>query len=193
MLNLTKDQLKAALICAAKKDIRTYLNGVYFDPAGYVVTMDGHRLLIQKTAAFEGDGFIVPRASVEGAVKMCGKYQTIEVTRSTIGAVQYMPIDERFPDWRKVTPESVSGEPASFDADYVADFKRIQEIITGRTSWFTASAIACNGAATAICQIDDGVFGVIMPLRLNCVAPESLMESLKSFLYPSAPELQAAT
>jgi DNA polymerase III sliding clamp (beta) subunit (PCNA family) len=42
------NEVKALLLCAAKKDIRAYLNGIYFESNTRgltAVSTDGHRLL----------------------------------------------------------------------------------------------------------------------------------------------------
>lgn len=166
MLIIKSTQLKAALICAAKKDIRTYLNGVYFDPAGFMVGCDGHRMLVQKIAAFEGEAIIVPREQVDLAIKAAGKNGSIELTRQTIGYVPYASIEGTYPQWRKVIPEDVTGEAGAYNVDYVCDFKKIQELITGRDSSFGAHSIAGSGEnGPGVAIIAEDVFGIIMPMR----------------------------
>lgn len=163
-LFIKKDQLKAALIFAAKKDIRKYLVAAHFDPAGFMVTTDGHRMLVQKVTAFDGESFTVPRAIIELAIKGCGKYGVIEVTRDKVANIGYTFDDGQFPQWRKVIPDSISGEPGAYNADYVADIKAAQEMLTGRTSHFTTMSIGQNGNAPSVFLLDDGAFGVIMPI-----------------------------
>ena len=63
--------LRAALICASTEQVRYYLNGVYVDPKGYLVSTDGHRAFIGKielSGAPAFDGWIIPRDAIKRAL-----------------------------------------------------------------------------------------------------------------------------
>lgn len=62
--------LAAALMCAGKKDVRYYLNGVLLDfRAGKIVATDGHRLFCGAIPAVDFPPVIVPRDIIESTLK----------------------------------------------------------------------------------------------------------------------------
>lgn len=136
-LSLRKSDLKAALICAATKDIRYYLNGVYieFQPreGGGILTFcgtDGHILFAgtapaefmsdEQTAPF---WLIIPADAVKAACKGKMPHVTLEGLpdgRYRLGDAIFCAIEGRYLDFRRVIPDKVSGEFAHFDFDLLA-------------------------------------------------------------------------
>lgn len=123
-------KLKAALIFAAKKDIRYYLNGVLVEVQNdqiLLVSTDGHRLSIIRST-FDADQdhkaighkFIIPREMIERYLKAAGKgvltsihfepsvkngVEGYEISiQDHLGSlvIDGRAIDGKFPYWRKV-------------------------------------------------------------------------------------------
>lgn len=143
-ITVSADMLRAALICASTEQARYYINGVYVDPKGYLVSTDGHRLFCGKidlTTQGEGGGLSIAPDSFEGwiipsdAIKraLAGyKQQTIDITRHSVGAVSCARISADYPDWRRVVPQTVSGAIAQFNPAYIADMGKIGLLLTGK-------------------------------------------------------------
>ena len=69
-LNIPARSFAAALKCAAKNDVRFYLNGVYLDlPKGRIVGTNGHVMFVGKIEAATLPAVIVPRDLIESALK----------------------------------------------------------------------------------------------------------------------------
>ena len=175
--------VKALLICAAKHDVRYYLNGVCVDARAngdvVLVTTDGHRMLAYPVAtdaieALAPGQYIIPREALE-AVKPCkaGRHVlpiTIEIDvahgreNKITGATSAVTplIDGKFPDWRRVLPKTVSNEPAQYQAEYLGDFGRIAELLGTKHPH-----VHHNGSSTAIVGNLGAALGVLMPMRLD--------------------------
>lgn len=172
--------IKALLICAAKQDVRYYLKGVLVDARASdvtLVTTDGHRMLAYPVAtdaieALAPGQYIIPREALE-AVKPCkaGRVTlpiTIEIDvahgreNKITGATSAVTplIDGKFPDWRRVMPKTVSGEPAQYQAEYLGDFGRIAELLGTKHPH-----VHHNGSSAAIVGNLGAALGVLMPMR----------------------------
>ena len=129
------EQLAAALLFAAKQDIRYYLNGVFIDAkAQNIVATDGHTLYVgapNTLRGIEGDpaDVIMPREFVEAIVKWKlpsviisleddGRRLTAKGVNTQITALS---VDGKFPDWRRVYPKSedVSGGATYLNPEYL--------------------------------------------------------------------------
>lgn len=175
--------IKALLICAAKQDVRYYLKGVLVDVRASdvtLVTIDGHRLLAYPVAtdaieALAPGQYIIPREALE-AVKPCkaGRITlpiTIEIDtvkgleNKITGATSVVTplIDGKFPDWRRVMPKTVSGEPTQYNPEYVSGFGDICKLLGGKYGPY----INHNGSSAAPVTNLGPALGVIMPLRLD--------------------------
>lgn len=132
-INLTAAQLEAALLFAAKKDVRYYLNGVFFKPAaGVIYATDGHRAIEIKTPDAAGQGeFILPREAAEMALKMAkaSKQKMLSVDycadnrTGKLGGVEFIAVDAKYPDAARVFPaaENVVLAAGMLNADYYWD------------------------------------------------------------------------
>lgn len=179
-ITLDHSVIKALLICAAKQDVRHYLKGVLVDARASdvtLVTTDGHRMLAYPVAvdaieALAPGQYIIPREALE-AVKPCkaGRVTlpiTIEIDvahgreNKITGATSVVTplIDGKFPDWRRVVPKTVSGEPAQYQAEYLGDFGRIAELLGTKHPH-----VHHNGSSTAIVGNLGAALGVLMPMR----------------------------
>lgn len=182
-ITIDHNVVKALLICAAKQDVRYYLKGVCVDARATdvtLVTTDGHRLLAYPVAtdaieALAVGQYIIPREALE-AVKPCkagrvtlpitieidvahGRENKITGATSTVTPL----IDGKFPDWRRVMPKTVSGEPTQYNPEYVSGFGDICKLLGGKYGPF----INHNGNSAAPVTNLGPALGVIMPLRLD--------------------------
>lgn len=86
---------------------------------------------------------------------------SITVTGATSAVTA--PIDGKFPDWRRVMPKTVSGEPTQYNPEYVSGFGDICKLLGGKYGPF----INHNGSSAAPVTNLGPALGVIMPLRLD--------------------------
>ena len=109
--------LKAAAICAAKNDIRYYLNGVCIDVRTdsklVIVGTDGHVMFIG-VDDYEGkwngkqEEIIIPIKTVEHVLKNCNKklshiaLETLLDGEMLLDTTPFKPIDGKYQDYKKV-------------------------------------------------------------------------------------------
>jgi DNA polymerase-3 subunit beta len=168
------NELKALLLCAGKKDIRYYLNGVHFESSAHgmiAAATDGHRLLCVNLPAENAPGIknLIPRALIEAAVKTKSVYIEItidagNVTLASAGqSISGSITDGVFPDYRRVIPNSVSGiQGNDFNNTYLVDFDKIGALIEGGK----ASVLQNGPGMSALVRYEnENAIGVIMPLR----------------------------
>ena len=163
--------LKAALVCASTEQVRYYLNGVYVDPKGFLVSTDGHRMFcgrIDLAGVPAFDGWIIPRDVIKRALTSY-KDETITIAPDRVGDIACQPIDGTFPDWRRVVPTELSGENAQFNPAYIADLGKIGILLRGKRKNSLDAHIHHNGEAPAAVTFPeiDGAFAVLMPIRAH--------------------------
>ena len=176
IISISTAALKAALICASTDQHRPYINGVYIDPKGYVVSTDGHRLFcaainVGDLPAFEG--WTIPSDAVKRAVTG-NKCVNTTVTPTQCGDIAYTPVDAPYPVWRRILPAAaLSGEVAQFNPKYVADMGKIGELLGGKTS--LSAHIHHNGESPAGVTFPacPSAFAVLMPIRSSHSAPDT--------------------
>lgn len=110
---IERDILAAALVCAAKKDARYYLNGVFIEPlsSGYcVVATDGTILFagMSRNADTPTKPIIIPRDACEAALKT-KRYAIIceekeDGTYILADSIAFSPVNGTFPIWRNAVP-----------------------------------------------------------------------------------------
>ena len=169
--------LKAALICASKEQARHYINGVYVDPKGFLISTDGHRFFCAKidlvdVQAFEG--WTIPSDAIKRALAGY-KSVTIEISRERCGDVACQPIDAVYPNWRAVVPkEKLGGETAQFNPDYVADMGKIGKAL-GVSGSLTAHIHhdGNNPAAVTFPGVENA-FAVLMPIRAHATDGDAI-------------------
>lgn len=178
--------LKAATHCMAKKDIRYYLCGVLlaFKHGAVnrleVVSTDGHCMSAfsepleytdnPQTADFE---FIIPDSAVKLALKGAGKRHELTIEslpdgRYALGDTIFVPIDGKFPDYRRVIPINdvkPSETPLQFDAELLLKGQTALRDYLGGNRYTATMAhllnvgVMHNGTNQAVV--------VIMPIRPN--------------------------
>ena len=173
--------LKAVALFCSKEETRYYLKGVnlqFRSDHVIMVATNGHYLTALRQSLEEPldspiADTIIPIELID-RIKLTKHDDKAElyvdghkVTITYMGAT-YVDghIDATFPDWRRVSPSSVSGEAAQFDAAYPALFLKAARM-------FDKSAqikIGHNGLSPALVswlpsEAGLDAFGVLMPMR----------------------------
>lgn len=164
--------LSAMLGFAAKKDVRYYLIGLCVDETArgtFLVGTTGSILAAYKLDDVEHEvpkRTILPRASIETALKAAGKASDILITDTHIGLVPYTPIDGRYPDWQATVPKGdCSGIAGQLDIDLLVPFQKASNLICGKGRIFPHLWHNGAGNAVLVTMVDSNFVGVIMPLR----------------------------
>jgi DNA polymerase III sliding clamp (beta) subunit (PCNA family) len=173
-LKIKSSTLAALLLCASKKDVRYYLQGVYLttNAAGrpVAVSTDGKRLLAVELEApsLPFAPRIIPREALEQAAKAKGEVEIdlAEITLPNGVRIPYQPIDGRFPQYNRILPPADGeGGEAVLESSYVADFAKVAQLLTGIkgapisiTTFGTKSAALVRFATAA-------AVGVVMPMQ----------------------------
>ena len=178
--------LKAALVCASTDQVRYYINGVYVDPAGFLVSTDGCRLFCGKLdGALPFEGWTIPRDAIKRALAGY-KAHDIEVARDRVGDVACQPVDGAFPDWRRVVPPQLSGVTAQFNPAYVADMGAIGLLLSGRRKSDSGliAHIHHNGDGPAGVTFPEcgDAFAILMPIRTAHTDPDGAWAARRAMI-----------
>lgn len=181
MLIIQKHQLRAALNCAAKKDIRYYLQGVLLEVTQsgvmHLVGTDGHVMFCgviyepewTETPQVGPWSMIIPADVI---ARECKGRGTVELkamdSRYTLGASVFSPLDARYPDWRRVSiqpdpePKPGSYNPALLSAAKAAlmDWFDSKKIVTH----LHQSGPSIAGVMTAE---QESAYCIIMPMKTD--------------------------
>lgn len=188
-------KLKAALICAAKKDVRYYLNGVLVEVHAkhiLLVSTDGHRLSIIRSM-FDADTkaighkFIIPREMIERYLKAADKaiitaihfepsekdgVEGYEISiQDNLGSlvIDGRAIDGKLPKWREVYSRQYKFEPGvrAFSANhsYIADFGKIAEILGCRKANVHVQFLEISPGEYKVDIGDENFSGILMGVR----------------------------
>ena len=184
-----RNALKAVSRFMAVKDVRYYLNGILIesnDMQTRMVATDGHTLIVHRSdAKDENEGSwqgIMPDTFVKTLLgwKPEGKWQKDQPILCVIrdGEIRAQwganiavckPIDGKFPDYRRVIPETCSGMASFYDPDYLARVKRASEDLGSNKGFFElkmngkTAPNESEGAGVAV--INANCFAIIMPMR----------------------------
>lgn len=168
---LNAAHMKAAAYCAADKDIRYYLNGVLVETTPTeqrIVATDGHcaAVLRQKLEQPALPEVIIPNATIKLALgtKSATLALRFDAGAWSLGGVPFVPVDGKFPDYRRIIPTQATGEAAQFNVDLLAKFTKAAKALGHKGP----PIVRHNGNGGAQIQLygrDDEFVGVIMPLR----------------------------
>lgn len=181
-IEVTRAQIRAALLFAADKDIRYYLNGVCLHVGecgdARLVATDGHRLAVVKvcdqSTATPGE-YIIPREYLK-AIKKASRtasqtvFLTIEGDSFRIFDIPENAIlcgskliDGKFPDWQRVAtlPDFESLTPGAFNAAYLADIQKALKELGGNGFY----CLIQNRERGAVVADELGFMCVVMALR----------------------------
>lgn len=199
--------LKAAALCASQDPTRYYLCGVEVRCKENVFTItatDGHRLISFNPPVSYSHvppmpfNVIIPLDIIKN-LKVAKKAPEGELILESNGtcAIKYQgrsmvfqPIDGTFPDWKRVVPTKVDGTVAQFNAHYLADFAKINDMY--RDDKAKCLIIGHNGSGPALVYLPIGVdnVAVIMPVRHG---KEEVPTAAPSWaVYPEPAKEQAA-
>lgn len=188
---------------AGEKDPRAYLNGINLEigaAKSRLVATNGAMLGCFRVESEQPDvntpltdiiipnnllKAIKPTGLVEIAVgelktKKNDKGEKVPVSNARPVTLTYagwsitgMTTEGVFPDFRRIIPATVSGQPAQFDVNLIASIAKARLILHGRKSGRYAT-IGFNGDDAALLDLaDENFVGVIMPLSPDrVVAPK---------------------
>ena len=178
--------LNSAIVCAAKKDVRYYLNGVniYYkeDSIRAIASTDGHTAQLLSINADESknlagyDNLIV---SLDDAKRLIAIYNAEDALDISVkGIIEHIePVDGRYPDISRIIPTEASTQ----DGELVlgADYKYLARVNASMTKLnkgykakYSHAKFTFNGAYKAIRVDADSadmsvkMLMVIMPCRL---------------------------
>ena len=185
MITLQTNLIRAVIHCAAKKDVRYYLQGALLEVCTngdvHLVSTDGHCLFAGLIAApnvrWVGQPqsgpwqMTIPLETLKVAGK--SKKPTVDLCalpdgRYTLGDVLFTPVDGRFPDWRRVSMKVQGAElsPAQYDPDLLA------KCSAALKEWFNpkgrvyAAHLSQHGTDSGIMTGDDyTAYCLVMPWR----------------------------
>lgn len=181
-ITINRNALKAVARFAAVKDIRYYLQGVLVESTPLqtrLVATCGHTLAVHRAdAKDDNEGSwtgIVPIETIVTLLKMKPTHKTLrdapiyltvqesgEIRCDWIGqSIICRAVDGKFPDYKRVIPSSLSGEPAWINPDYLV---RIVDAAKDIGSAFT---FGFNGHSSNMAYIGQDMVAVVMPMRLD--------------------------
>jgi DNA polymerase-3 subunit beta len=162
-INLNPLALLAASQCAAEKDVRFYLNGVYVDvksSTAFIVGCDGHMIGVFKQYAGDVPDFsvIIP---LEVIKKIDKKANTVELSyeedkdRWSLSGIRFVPVDGRYPDWRKVADTNVDETPhkTQINPELTARAAKAFKVFYG--SKVIPDTLSCQNGLAVIMHVGD--------------------------------------
>jgi len=189
---INANALRAAAHCAASKDIRHYLNGVYVnfktEERATVAGTDGHFLFVcladtQDTGELLGTALIIP---IDAIKKLDKKAQTVELSKIgenayRLGDIVFTPVDGTFPDIGRVIPdESIIAsreiKPAIYNPDLLVRARKALQTYYS-TKLDSVFQFAQYGDDCGIMHSGENCAQVvIMPIRANGVQGSEAMQ-----------------
>lgn len=192
---VTIGQIKAALLFAAKEDVRGYLKGVCIDhtPNGtLLIATDGNRAIVVclDTEPFAGEPtrYVVGRDILETVAKLNSKagsvafvweqdtnpdptregVTVVSVPRVTVAAIPTVDLQVtlgKFPDYTRIIPEKASGQKAQYNAYFLADCAKARKALGIRNEG--CIEIAHNGKGPGMVRLTDDALAIVMPFSLG--------------------------
>jgi len=200
MLYIEPGKLRAALSIAPKDDIRYYLKGVLLERTAnrdsgvggdiHIVSTDGHRMFCGVLPLHECTQqgpwqLIVPYDTVKLALASKSKLLFLEALSDGRYALEghiFTPIEGKFPDWRRVKPDTAKPVVADvqYNWGYINDACNALRFWYGSKKanyWFKSvanSTVNTNSAIGCMLGSDMTACVVVMPLRedsITCATP----------------------
>ena len=181
MITISKTALKAVSRFAPKTDIRYYLVGVYVEAnetETRLIATDGHTMLIHRMKAKNTHCWsgIIPLDTVQAILKhkTASKRVDFPIELSECGGTEgridyagqafiFKPVDGQFPDYRRVIPQTITGEAACYQPEYL---QRVQDAAADLGNAKQGGfGMGYNGNSAAVCPINDDCLAIVMPLR----------------------------
>lgn len=182
---ITAKQVCVLLQFAAKRDVRDYLNAICIQtdgPKGYAVATNGaimgvFNLHFQRPV--EKCEIIIPRDLFEnvkstssGAIVGISIEETSPssprnvTVRQGNSQWQGMTYSRAYPNWRRVIPEKVSGEPANLSVAVYEKLCKAANLVQGTKEPCFILGQNGTGASIVRLQVDDFI-GVVIPMRVD--------------------------
>ena len=123
-LNQLIAAIKGSMYAAAQNDARYYLNGLYLEQRGgllHVVGTDGHRLACNVLPTDSAFDHIITTSAAKEISRISGERIVIEPHQRGIVwstdklRIYAKTIDGRYPDWRRVIPDTAKASPVVID------------------------------------------------------------------------------
>ncbi|HDR9176356.1 TPA: DNA polymerase III subunit beta [Burkholderia vietnamiensis] len=191
-IHFTVAQLKAAQILAAQQDIRYYLNGVFIEATPFetrLVATDGHKAGVFRYAVendvlagatVENDVLagatvevIIPHEAIDrlkaaksdmtAVVRLEVEDRQCSLCVDAMGArIQFVAVDGRYPDYRRIFPKTMSGVPGQYRADLLMDFAKAAKLLI-KKSPAVMPRLTYDGSCARVSFDDyDDFAGVVM-------------------------------
>jgi DNA polymerase-3 subunit beta len=199
-IELPKSSLLAISRFAALKDIRYYLQGICFElgaTSSRLIATDGHILGVLRvetglTPISTPMQFIIPidavlrfKPKARSSNTVILHIDTEDVTRASFEDIgtgetfSFALIDGRFPDYRRVTPDSTDGTPAVFNPELLMQFGKAARDLGNKLPLVN---IGYNGGSPNLVFIpgQPDFVGVIMPVRDSVIENATLPLWIKS-------------
>jgi hypothetical protein len=176
--------LFAALECAAKKDLRYYLQGINIqitkDAVGMVYGTDGH-ILFAGQLPYDGDycpptlNLIIPTDAVKRLDKKL-EFTELEFDGQNylLGGARFIPLDGRYPDIGRVIPDiqyNIEQSPGTFDPALLARARAALALYLG-TNPKDVFGLIQRGSDSAVMHAGTNeCLVVIMPMRATNETP----------------------
>jgi DNA polymerase-3 subunit beta len=185
-ITIDRNALKAVSRFAATKDIRYYLVGILIESTPLQTRLcatDGHTLAVHRSdAKGENEGSwtgILPLDAVNTLLKMKATHKSLkdEPITLTIEAAGeagehiradwlgqsliFRAVDGKFPDYRRVIPSTLDGQPAWINPDYLTRIvEAAKDIGIGAGFQF-----GFGGNSSSLAYIGQDMLAVVMPMR----------------------------
>ena len=182
-LTVKTSALFAALECAAKKDIRYYLQGINIQITkpftGMVYGTDGH-ILFAGQLPYDGAvdvplNLIIPTDAVKRLDKKA-EFTELEFDGQTylLGGARFIPLDGRYPDIGRVIPSidnSTEQTPGTFDPALLVRGRAALSLYLGVKPKDTFNFIQRGSDSAVMHAGTNECLVVIMPMRAGHEAP----------------------
>ena len=164
--------IKALMLFAGKKDIRSYLNGLHIEQSvngTLAVACNGHAIAIARidSEAHEPASITIDRQYIDNLKSNYAvSFEQVDsgtVKLGVVGTSITVPIMEaKYPDWRRVVSAKQTGEQAYFDPEYAALVNKAGQTIRKNKIPYV---IQQNGDKPGYCNLYDVVHAYVMPMR----------------------------
>jgi DNA polymerase III sliding clamp (beta) subunit (PCNA family) len=146
--------IKAASYFAAKKDIRSYLNGVWIESKDgvktHVLATDGGRMFAHTVEGIGRPVRLRLSGSTLAAVIASAYFHITDDLKVILPNDAILPFDldpGNYPDWRRVVPRGVSGESNIFPLSQMADVEKAFKALKVKPERYR---IAFNGQSPSV-------------------------------------------
>lgn len=163
--------IKALTLFTAKKDVRYYLKGAYFqakDGVCRITASDGHTLAISTWLDDPGLDLdvIIPGETLDLVLKAYGKSEQVTIAKDgetwSLAGIPFMPLEGRYPDTRRIWPseDALDGKPCLLNPEYYSRLGKIAKIegvgVEGIRQWWSTNLFVFEVGS---------IRGIIMPIR----------------------------